>query len=148
MAGRLANVRILVADPSRDAQEILGTLLFEWGADVRVAAAAGEALREFIEWRPDLLTTELEMVDDLESGTGGGISLIRAVRGLTAEDGGGTPILALTARARDFDRLNALGAGANHYLPKPVTPDQLVEAVEALVAEPPAVAIPPREPTD
>ncbi|HYG80500.1 MAG TPA: response regulator, partial [Pyrinomonadaceae bacterium] len=62
-----------------------------------------------------------------------GYDLIRRVRALPAEGGGGVPAIALTAYARDEDRTQALAAGYQLHVPKPVDMDGLIKAVAGLV---------------
>ena len=61
-----------------------------------------------------------------------GFSLIARVKALPAEEGGRTPVVALTAYASEEDRLRALSAGFAEHLPKPVEPAELVAAVAQL----------------
>lgn len=61
-----------------------------------------------------------------------GYSLIRRVRAPPAEAGGQTPAVALTAYARPEDRTRALVEGFNHYVPKPVEPQELVAVLASL----------------
>jgi CheY-like chemotaxis protein len=83
-----------------------------------------------------------------------GHSLIRAVRSLPESHGGRVPAVAVTAYASLGERDQAIGAGYDWHLAKPVEPEALVAAVASviaaasakLVAEPPA-APPPGQPT-
>ena len=63
-----------------------------------------------------------------------GYSLIRKVRALKPESGGRTPAVALTAYARVEDRLQALSAGYNMHVPKPVEPTELAVVISSLVS--------------
>ena len=67
-----------------------------------------------------------------------GYSLIRTLRQLPPERGGQIPAIALTAFAREEDRIRALSAGFHMHLSKPVEPKQLVEAVAYLARVPDA----------
>jgi CheY-like chemotaxis protein len=62
-----------------------------------------------------------------------GYQLIRQVRSLEQQRGGKIPAIALTAYARLEDRMQALSAGFQMHLPKPVAPIELVTAVADLV---------------
>jgi len=75
---------------------------------------------------PDVLVSDLGMPDE------DGFSLIRRVRERPAADGGAVPAAALTAYARDEDRVRALAAGFQMHLPKPVDPADLVAVVASL----------------
>jgi CheY-like chemotaxis protein len=61
-----------------------------------------------------------------------GISLLRRVRQLTPEEGGLTPAVALTARARSEDRASVLAAGFQLHVTKPVQPGDLAAVVARL----------------
>jgi CheY-like chemotaxis protein len=61
-----------------------------------------------------------------------GYDLIRQVRTLPAERGGQVPALAVTAYGEERDRLNAIAAGFQAYVTKPVAPVQLVMEVARL----------------
>jgi two-component system CheB/CheR fusion protein len=67
-----------------------------------------------------------------------GYTLIRRIRQLSAEAGGQIPAAALTAHARNEDYADALAAGFQMHLTKPVDPDQLVIAVANLAGRIPA----------
>ena len=74
-------------------------------------------------WQPDALVSDIGM--PLEDG----YALIRRVRALSREQGGQVPAVALTAFARSEDREQALEAGYQLHLPKPVNLSELVAAV-------------------
>ena len=76
--------------------------------------------------KPQVLLTDIGM-----SGMDG-YSLIRLVRGLPLDEGGGTPAAALTAFARSEDRRQALLAGFDMHVAKPVEPGELVAVVARL----------------
>ncbi len=61
-----------------------------------------------------------------------GYGLIRQIRALPAEAGGATPAVALTAYARTEDRMQAILAGFQHHVAKPVEPAELVAMVASL----------------
>jgi CheY-like chemotaxis protein len=63
-----------------------------------------------------------------------GYALLQKVRALPAERGGATPAIALTGYASQRDRVDALRAGFQMHVPKPVTPAELAAAVASLVA--------------
>jgi CheY-like chemotaxis protein len=62
-----------------------------------------------------------------------GYEFIRKVRALDAENGGLTPAIALTAYASSKDRSEALGAGFQTHLAKPVDKETLIVAVSSLI---------------
>ena len=61
-----------------------------------------------------------------------GFALMRRVRALPPEQGGDTPAVALTAYARAEDRMNAVMAGFQHHVAKPVEPAELITMVASL----------------
>jgi signal transduction histidine kinase len=124
--GRLTGLRVLVVDDDADGLELIAAMLRRDGAEVRAEPSADAALAQLPEWRPDVLVSDIGMpsVD--------GYELIRRLRGLTPDQGGRTPALALTAFAHPQDRTRALSAGFNIYVPKPVDPFELAVSVANL----------------
>ncbi|HEX7778356.1 MAG TPA: ATP-binding protein, partial [Vicinamibacterales bacterium] len=116
---RLDGVRVLVVDDDREGAGLAETILKGAGAGVRTCHSASEALDLVSAWRPDVLVSDIEMPGE------DGYSLIRKVRGLTAEAGGMIPAIAVTAYGRPQDRVRSLAAGFNMYVAKPVNPAEL-----------------------
>jgi CheY-like chemotaxis protein len=75
---------------------------------------------------PDVLICDIGMPDM------DGYMLMRQVRTLPAEQGGKIPAIALTAYAGDYDQKQALAAGFQQHIAKPVEPEELVKAIAAL----------------
>ena len=75
------------------------------------------------------------LVSDIAMPTEDGYWLIKAVRALAAEQGRDTPAVALTAYARAEDRTQALAAGYQMHVAKPVDLDQLINAIAGLVRQ-------------
>jgi len=117
----LEGLRVLVVDDEADTRELLMAVLKQYGSEVTALASADEAL--------SLLTTNPGMYDVLLSDIGmpdkDGYALIRQVRTLSAEAGGQIPAAALTAYVRSEERQEALLAGFQMHIAKPVAPDQL-----------------------
>ena len=122
----LAGVQVLLVDNDADTREFLMMALEEWQAKVIAVASATEAMEMLTELRPDVLVSDIGMPGE------DGYSLIRKVRVLGAEEGGGIPAVALTAYARPEDRERALLAGFQMHLPKPVEPADLATVVAKL----------------
>ena len=114
---------MLVVDDDADVREALVGVLERSGAQVRAAAAVGEAMSAVRDAVPDVLVSDLGMPGE------DGYDLIRQVRMLPADAGGGLPALAVSAYARDGDRRKALAAGFRAHLAKPVAPAELVDEV-------------------
>jgi signal transduction histidine kinase len=119
-------LRLLVVDDEHDAREFVSRVLSEAGAEVRTAASTAEALRAIADDPPDLLISDIGMPQ------ADGFELIRAIRKLPASQGGRMPALALTAFARSEDREQALLAGYQGHLAKPVQPAELTAQVARL----------------
>ena len=125
---RLDGMRIVVVDDDQDSLELVSAVLVEAGATVRGCSSASAALDILQQWRPDVLVSDLEMPEE------DGYSLIRKVRALGAERGGAIPAVALTAYGRVQDRVQALTAGYNRHVPKPVDPGELTAIIATLAA--------------
>jgi signal transduction histidine kinase len=125
-AQRLRGVRVMVVDDEQDARDVLGEILRRGGAEVTTAASSQEGLQLLGRVRPDVVVSDIAMPDE------DGYAFIRCVRQLSADDGGSTPAIALTAYAREEDRAKSLAAGFQAHLAKPVEPADLVGAVAEL----------------
>jgi CheY-like chemotaxis protein len=114
-------------DDEPDTRELLKAGLGQCGAQVSAVASASEALEAIEAALPDLLISDIGMpnVD--------GYELIRKIRALPAGKGGKVPAIALTAYARTEDRLQALRAGYQMHVPKPVELAELVAVASSLV---------------
>jgi PAS domain S-box-containing protein len=123
----LSGRRVLIVDDEPDMRELIAVLLQQTGAEVRTMATAEEVLVALSQFQPDVLLSDIGM-PDLD-----GYELLRQIRALPFEQGGQTPAIALTAYAGDFDQQQALQAGFQQHLAKPVEPDRLIEAVISLL---------------
>ncbi|MFY0583381.1 ATP-binding protein [Cystobacter fuscus] len=122
----LIGLHVLVMEEDADTRELLRTWLESCQARVSVAASAREALEALARLSPDVL------LSDLEGPGGEGEVLIRWVRSLPLEAGGGIPAAALTAFALTEDRTRVLRAGFNSHVPKPVDPLELFAVLASL----------------
>jgi PAS domain S-box-containing protein len=125
-SGALDRVRILVVDDDRDTLEVMRQLLEQAGAEVSAVASADEALQSLERRVPDVLVSDIGM-PGLD-----GYALIEAIRERSPEKGGRVPAAALTAFTQAEHRERALRAGFQLYLPKPIEPGELTEAVAKL----------------
>jgi signal transduction histidine kinase/ActR/RegA family two-component response regulator len=123
----LANLRILVVEDDHDTLELFAGILALGGAEVRGAHRTAEALETLADWRPDVIVSDLEMPE------ADGYAFIRGVRALPAERGGAVPAVAITAHGSRQERLNALEAGFQMHVPKPVEPAELIAVVAQAV---------------
>ncbi|MBD2353962.1 response regulator [Tolypothrix sp. FACHB-123] len=123
----LAGMQILVVDDDADSLDFVAFVLEEDGAEVRTASSALEALQAIAQEKPDVLVSDISMPDM------DGYTLLRQLRNWSKEEGGQIPAIALTAFARQYDRQQALQAGFQVHLAKPVNPEELVAAIMRLV---------------
>jgi CheY-like chemotaxis protein/nitrogen-specific signal transduction histidine kinase len=126
---QLNGLRISIVDDDDDACKLLRFSLEMSGAEVRTSSSVADAMRSLHEWLPDLLLTDINMPGE------DGYSLIRKVRALTPEQGANIPAIALTAMARDEDSEQALSAGFQMHIPKPVDIEELADAIVGLAGK-------------
>jgi signal transduction histidine kinase len=128
---KLDQKRILLVDDEPDARELVCEILRRAGADVCAVGSVREALEAMSGDLPDVVVSDLGMPEQ------DGFSMIQTLRQMPSDRGGLTPAIALTAYAREEDRIRALSAGFQMHLAKPVDPDRLLEAVAYLSSTPP-----------
>jgi PAS domain S-box-containing protein len=124
---RLDGLRVLVVDDEPDTRELLKAGLEQCGAEVMLAGSAGEALALMTTHVPAVLISDIGMPGE------DGYELIRQIRVMPAEKGGTVPAIALTAYARTEDRLQALRAGYQMHVPKPVEMTELITVAASIV---------------
>jgi CheY-like chemotaxis protein len=125
----LDGISILIVDDENDAREMLVAMLENFGATVRAAASADEALdilRSGV-FEPDVLVSDVGMADT------DGFALIRSIRMLERPKARSLPAIAVTAYANPEDRVRALVAGYQNHIPKPVDANALAAAIVQLV---------------
>ncbi len=125
----LSGIRVLAVDDDADARDLVVFLLEDCGACVTVVSNADDALAILIQSVPDVLLSDIGMPDT------DGYMLLRQVRALPPEQGGLVPAIALTAYAGEMDYQQALAAGFQRHLSKPLDPDKLVQAMLDLLVE-------------
>ncbi|WP_437326359.1 PAS domain-containing hybrid sensor histidine kinase/response regulator [Sorangium sp. So ce381] len=124
----LEGIRVLVVDDETDARELLGIIFVRAGATVSEAASAGAALEALHMGEFDVLVSDIGMPGE------DGYAMMRRLRALGADvPASGIPALALTAYTRMEDRRQAIAAGFQMHLAKPIEPNSLVTAVAHLV---------------
>ncbi|MCF2149248.1 ATP-binding protein [Desmonostoc muscorum LEGE 12446] len=124
----LAGLCILVVDDDADTCDYLSFVLEQAGATVILAASADEALQVLVQSTPDILLSDIGMPDM------DGYMLIRQVRSLPLEQGGQIPAIALTAYAGEINQQQAIAAGFQKHLSKPVEPEYLLRTITSLGA--------------
>ncbi|AFY87700.1 ATP-binding protein [Chroococcidiopsis thermalis] len=126
LAYPLQGIRVLVVDDEADMLNLAQFVLEQYGAEVQVAASAAEAMLIFDRFVPNVLISDIGM-PDLD-----GYMLMQQVRQRSPQAGGQVSAIALTAYAGECDRQLARQAGFQLHLPKPVEPEQLVQAIAVL----------------
>ncbi|HEY0006589.1 MAG TPA: PAS domain S-box protein [Pyrinomonadaceae bacterium] len=125
----LSGLKLLIVDDEEDMRDLLRTLLEEHGGQVTAAANAEEAVHAIEEVKPHLLISDIGMPGE------DGYALMRRVRALANGEGGLIPAVALTAYAGEEAHRQALAAGFQVHLAKPVDPTGLLKAILNLVQD-------------
>jgi len=112
--------RILVIDDETQITRVLRAALSAQGYDVRTANDPEEGLRLFRDWLPDLVITDLMMP------TMSGVEVCRMIRSRST-----TPVLVLSVRQHERSKVEALDAGADDYVTKPFSIQELLARVRA-----------------
>jgi len=124
----LANIRVLVVDDEADSRDFLAFVLEQAGAEVTAAASASVALQILSQSKPDILLSDIGMPEM------DGYMFMRQVRSLESEQENNIPAIALTAYAGEMNQQQALAAGFQRHITKPVAPETLVQEIENLVS--------------
>jgi two-component system, OmpR family, KDP operon response regulator KdpE len=120
MVAGTENRNILVVDDERQITRVLKTALSSRGYGIRTAADGDEALHILNDWFPDVVITDLHMpnIDGLEL-----CKLIRAKSQV--------PIIVLSVKGEEQVKVEALDAGADDYVTKPFSMDELLARIRA-----------------
>jgi len=110
--------RVLLVDDEVSIQRSLGPLLRSRGYDVEVAGSGAAALKAFGLRTPDLIVLDLGL-PDIE-----GAEVCRRVRSSSA-----LPIIVLSARTSDAEKVTTLDQGADDYITKPFSPEELLARI-------------------
>jgi DNA-binding response OmpR family regulator len=114
---------VLIVDDDRELCELVAELLSEEGFGVEVSNRSDEGLRRALDGSHSLVVLDVMMP---------GMNGFELLRRLRAE-GSSAPVLMLTARGDDVDRIVGLEIGADDYLPKPFNPRELVARIRAVL---------------
>ncbi|MEH2197373.1 hybrid sensor histidine kinase/response regulator [Nostoc sp.] len=131
----LAGLRVLVVDDEADTRNFLSFMFEEYGAFAIAVASVDEALAVLEQAKADILISDIGMSEQ------DGYTLIRKLRSLEPEKGGCIPAIALTAYTREEDRLEALSAGFQQHLSKPIDPTKLIAMVANVLKLPVEVPV-------
>ncbi len=124
----LTGIRALVIDDEPDSLELLLIVLTQAGAEVLTATSATEFMAAISSFQPTVMVSDIGMpgID--------GYTLIQQVRALPPAQGSQVLAIALTAYAGESDRQQAIAAGFDQHVAKPIEPNQLVAAIVDLLA--------------
>ncbi|AUT03306.1 histidine kinase [Nostoc sp. CENA543] len=123
----LGGMHILVVDDDSDMCELAEFILTQAGAKVTTAASALQALTCLNQAVPDLLLSDIGMPEM------DGYALMRQIRQYSPQQGGTIPAIALSAYAGEINQQQALQAGFQKHISKPIDPDELVRAIATLI---------------
>ncbi|RCJ36128.1 hybrid sensor histidine kinase/response regulator [Nostoc punctiforme NIES-2108] len=123
----LADTQVLVVDDEPDIRDLVTFILQDYGVEVTAVSSAEEALQALSESIPDVLISDIGMPKT------DGYMLMREVRSRSPQEGGNIPAIALTAYAGEMNQQQALAAGFQMHISKPVDPDVLVKAIADLI---------------
>ncbi|MEH2398395.1 hybrid sensor histidine kinase/response regulator [Nostoc sp.] len=124
----LMGVQVLVVDDNTDSRNFFSFVLEQFGAIVTAVGSADQALQALTQSKPDILLSDIGMPEM------NGYMLMQQVRTLEAEVGGKQiPAIALTAYAGEINQQQAIRAGFQQHIVKPVAPEELLMAISNLV---------------
>ena len=122
----LKGIKVMVVDDEADAIGLVKRMMEDCGATVTACTSGTECLDCIAKLRPNVVIMDIGMPEM------DGYMLIGKLRALSPEQGGRTPAVALTAFVRSEDRRQAMLAGFDVHVAKPVEPGELVAVVSRL----------------
>jgi CheY-like chemotaxis protein len=127
MSPNLNNLMIVVVEDNNDVRRHVGAFLDRSGAKVVTARNGREGLEVVKNTLPDLVLSDIKMpgMD--------GFGLLREIRALGTDAGCRVPVIAMTAFLMPDQRAHILGAGFQACLPKPFTPNNLLETIRTVL---------------
>jgi DNA-binding response OmpR family regulator len=121
--GKVLMETVLIVDDDRELTELVGELLEGEGFRVEIANRSEQGLERALTGEHALVVLDVMMP---------GMNGFEVLRRLRAE-GSRVPVIMLTARGDDVDRIVGLEIGADDYLPKPFNPRELVARIQAIL---------------
>ncbi len=118
----MRGMKVLIVEDESGISRTLDSFLRHAGFDTEVAATGAEGLRLFRAARPDLVLLDV-MLPELD-----GFQVLETLRRTSS-----VPVIMLTARGEEFDKLLGLGLGADDYVPKPFSFREVVARVQAVM---------------
>ena len=113
---------ILIADDNQDITDILSTYSRMEGFEPIVACDGEEAIRLFSQYNPDVVLLDVMMPKEY------GYEVCRKIRSKS-----NVPVILITARGEDFDKIMGLDIGADDYIVKPFSPREVMARVRAVM---------------
>ncbi|MHC5765826.1 MAG: hybrid sensor histidine kinase/response regulator [Nostoc sp.] len=123
----LNGLQTLLVDDDKDSREFIAFVLEQYGAQVTEVDSAHDALNILMQTKFDLLISDIGMPDM------DGYTLIRQIRKQSPDRGREIPAIALTAYAGETDRQQALAAGFQQHISKPIELEVLIQAILTIV---------------
>ena len=130
----MSKARILLVDDDPHLREMLGYALRREGYELSEAGDGAEALRSFDQQPADLVVLDI-MMPELD-----GLEVCRQLRRSSR-----VPIVFLSSKAEELDRVLGLELGGDDYVTKPFSPRELVSRVRAVLRRSQAPPLPPAE---
>src|SRR5574338_1518469 len=124
--------RILLVDDDARLRDLLSRYLSEQGFGIKPVPDAAAMDRALLREHFDLIVLDLMLPGE------DGLSIVRRLRGANDR----TPIVMLTAKGDDVDRIIGLEVGADDYLPKPFNPRELLARIHAVLRRQPPAELP------
>lgn len=124
---KIKGLRILLVDDEKDTLELQATVLIQHGAEVKTLPGVDGAVEIIKQWKPHVVVSDIAMPGE------DGFSFIKKLRALPPEEGGTTPAMALTAYVGKKEQAQILSSGFQMYVPKPVEPTTLLQALASLL---------------
>ena len=122
LAGVMARTRVLVVDDEREMQSYLRQCLTLRGYAIQLSSTGAEALRTVERWRPDAMLLDL-LLPDVD-----GFEVLSRLREWSE-----VPVVVISGRDRDADKVRALDLGADDYVTKPFSLDELLARLRAVI---------------
>jgi CheY-like chemotaxis protein len=123
----LSNITIVIVEDHSDIRYLIGEFLGSHGAKVITAGDAFVGLRAIKENHPNIVLSDIHLPDR------DGFELLRDIHGLSREDGGNVPVIAMTAFRDSSGRDLTIAAGFQEHLDKPFGPTRLLEAIDSVL---------------
>ena len=117
----MSKFSVLVTDDDKRILSFLRSLLKASGYEVFTATNGFEALEQYRAQEPDLIVLDL-MMPEMD-----GLEMLKKLRSFST-----VPVIILTAKGSDIDKIKGLQLGADDYILKPFNPDELLARIEAI----------------